>query len=150
MKMNNMKQTLDTNLTSFQTSYNVSVNDLQTKEINPLRQSVQLNTDEIYSLATNSNEQARSQDFVALYNITTSTRKKVTEMETITNNIILQLKHNHTTEKAMNHIFDNQLTSFRTDYSSTINDLKTKELSMQKQITENNERGMLKDDNDEG
>ncbi|VDI79909.1 Hypothetical predicted protein [Mytilus galloprovincialis] len=36
--------------------------------------------------------------------------------------------------------FDNQLASFQTSYNATINDLHTKEISMQKQITENNER----------
>lgn len=91
------------------------------------------------------NEQARGQDVLALYNITTATGIKLTEMKTSTSNLFLEMKNNQTME--MNDLkqdFDNQLASFQTSYNATINDLHTKEISMQKQITENNERGMLK------
>ncbi|CAC5406330.1 unnamed protein product [Mytilus coruscus] len=94
------------------------------QEFSALRQSVHLNTDKIHSLSMN--EQARSQDFLALYNRTTATGKKVTEMETNMNNVILQLKHNQTmTMNDMKQSLDNQLTSFQTIYNSTVKDLET-------------------------
>lgn len=112
------------------------------QEFSALQQSVQLNTDRIHSLSIN--EQARSQDFLALYNLTTATGRKLTELETSTNNLILQLENNQTmTTNNMKKTLDNQLTSFQTSYKATINDLQTKEISMQKQLTENNERVAL-------
>ncbi|XP_071178121.1 uncharacterized protein [Mytilus edulis] len=112
------------------------------QEINALQQSVHLNTDKIHSLSMN--EQARSQDFLALYNITTATGRKLTEMKTSTNNLILHLENNQTmTMNNLRQTLDNQLTSFQTSYNATIYDLHTKEISMQKQITENNERVAL-------
>ncbi|VDI79910.1 Hypothetical predicted protein [Mytilus galloprovincialis] len=114
----------------------VTIKPLQ--EFSALQQSVHQNADKIQFLTMN--EQARGQDFLALYNITITTGRKLAEMKASTNNLILELKHNQTME--MNHMkqtLDKQLTNLQTSYNATINEFETKEIYLLQQSVHLNE-----------
>lgn len=100
---------------------------------------------ELLSLKKNtSKHDIRVIELQKLYNITTSTGRKLTEMETNTHDLILQLEHNRTmTMNEMQQGLDNQLPSFKTSNNATIHELQTKTVSMLNQISEKSEQGMI-------
>ncbi|CAG2247649.1 unnamed protein product [Mytilus edulis] len=77
-------------------------------EISVLQQSVKSNSDRIQFLSVH--EQARRQDFLALYNMTTDSSRRLTELETNTSGQILQ----HQTYT------NNQLMNLQTTYNASL------------------------------
>lgn len=87
-------------------------------EISTLQNTVQSLTSQTHSLSIK--EQARSQDFLALFNMTVSTTKTLTELRTNVNNRLNDIWHNQTTAiVAIENNVSSQLQSFQTDQNKT-------------------------------
>ncbi|CAC5421385.1 unnamed protein product [Mytilus coruscus] len=88
-------------------------------EINTLQNTVKSLTSQTNSLSMK--EQARSQDFLALFNITVGTTKTLTELSTNVNNRLYDVWNNQTAAiAAIENNLTNQLQSFQTNQNKAI------------------------------